>query len=132
MAATKTQRVHNYSSSRIGVVDLTGDNSYPTGGYPVTAADFGLTDIIHVAIQQGRVGLIFEYDYVNQKVIFRYPTGGATASPAALAVPAVTTGASTASAVNATTPALTPGQAKELLATTDVTTVSIRLVAWGS
>lgn len=131
MAATKTQRVHNYSCSRIGVLDLTGDTSYPAGGYSVTPADFGLTDLIHVAIQAGPSGLIFEYDYVNQKVIFRYPTGGGSASPAAIADPVGSTGGTAVTASAATLP-IVPGRGKELLATTNVAAVSVRLVAWGS
>lgn len=131
MATTKTQRVHNYSYSRIGVLDLLCDNSYPTGGYPVTAADFGLNDVI-VVIPQGAGGLLFEYDYANKKLLVKYPTGGATASPAALAAPTVTSGASSATAVNATTPALTPGQGKEVANATDLSSITVRLVALGS
>lgn len=131
MAVTKKQRVHNYSYSRIGILDVVLDNSYTTGGYAITPADFGLNDII-VVIPQGVGGLLFEYDYANQKLLAKYPTGGATASPAALAAPTVTTGASTASAVNATTPALTPGQGKEVANATDLSTLTVRLVALGS
>lgn len=130
-ALIKKKRVHNYSYSRIGVLDVTLSSSYPTGGESITPADFGLNDII-VVIPQGSSGLLFEYDYANQKLLAKYPTGGATASPAALAAPTVTTGASTASAVNATTPAITPGQGKEVLNTTDLSTITVRLVAFGS
>lgn len=133
MAITKTQRVHNYSYSRIGILDLALDNAYPTGGYSLTPADFGLNDVIHVAIEHMVSGLVFRYDYANRKLMAFYPTGGATASPATPAAPQVTSGASSATAVNATTPALTPGQGKELPNNADLSGVtSLRVVAWGS
>lgn len=71
MSATKTQRVHNYGYSRVGIIDFTGDATYVAGGYSVTPADFGLTDIIHVAHQQGTAGISFAYDYANQKVLLK-------------------------------------------------------------
>lgn len=131
MTATLTQRVHNYSYSRIGVLDFTGDASYPTGGYPVTAANFGLTDVVAVVVQAGPSGLLFEYDYANQKLVIRYPTGSSLASPAAIGDPIINAGGTTVTGSAATGP-IAAGRGKELANATNCAAVTARLVAWGS
>lgn len=108
---------------RKGTITL---NTYATNGVAVTAALFELPGTIAELDIGPSGGLIFEWDKTNSKIKAFYPTGGATASPAALAAPQVTTGASTASAVNATTPALTPGVAKEVLNATDLSSITTR------
>jgi hypothetical protein len=115
-----------HGNMRVAFRDVTFSNSYATGGESITPAQVGVNKIFQVLPDQGVSGLLFNYDYVNSKLKATYPTGGATASPAALAAPQVTTGASTASAVNATTPALTPGQGKEVAAATDLSSVVVR------
>lgn len=103
---------------RKGTINL--GSSYNTGGMAVTAANFEFPGTIAELDLGPTGGLIFEWDKTNGKVKAYYPTGGATASPAATGDPKVSTGASTASAVNATSPALTPGLGKEVAASTDL------------
>lgn len=49
------------------VVTVTFDNSYPTGGEPLTAADIGRTRILHVDASPAG-GFIYEYDHTNSKL----------------------------------------------------------------
>jgi hypothetical protein len=51
------------------VADVTFDNSYPTGGESLTAADLGLPDVVHLEARQKGVGTrIAEYDYSGSKL----------------------------------------------------------------
>lgn len=117
---------------RYVAADCQFDNSYGTGGESLTASDLGYPGgTIQLLLNGEPGGLLIDYDYTNSKLLVRYPTGGATAAPTSVsAVPAVTSGASTASAVNATTPALTPGVGKEVGNTTDLSTITVRVLAF--
>lgn len=110
---------------------FTFSNSYTTGGESLTPAMVGLGIIDSLDINQGIGGLIFRWDKANQKVLAFYPTGGATASPGAIADPKVTSGASSATAVNATTPDITPGRAKEVAAATNLSAITFDFEACG-
>ena len=112
------------------VYDVTLDSSYPAGGEAITAAEVGLRVIEgarFIGFNAAASLMLLAWDPTNGKVIVNYPTGGATAAPAALADPISTTGASTASAVDATQPNITPGRGKEVLATTDLSTLVTRM-----
>lgn len=53
------------------VVDITLDNAYPTGGYPLTAQSLGIGlngQILFVDPATVKSGYMFEYDQVNQKL----------------------------------------------------------------
>lgn len=51
------------------VQDVTLDNSYPTGGYPLTLSQLGCDLFCHeVRAQQGVGGNTFQYDYTNKKL----------------------------------------------------------------
>ncbi len=153
------------------IVKLTLDNNYPAGGYALTPALFGL--VAFAAMRTGVSGLIFpsvlsgygaggfalefDVDLITGNLRAYYPTGGATASPAALTdpvggVPGVgtlavtTTPAAGATAMTSTAaqpamagvisgalagPALTPGRGKEVAAATDLSTFSVVMLAVG-
>jgi hypothetical protein len=117
---------------------LVGPTSYSTGGVPVTASLFNLSVLDHVIIQ-GVTGAFLDanWDDVNKKIILSYPTGGATA-PASLSAPAATsTPASGATAVtsSAAQPAIpvtfVAGLGKEVAASTDVSSVTVKVLVFG-
>ena len=58
------------------VMEVTGDSSYPTGGYSMTPANVGLSRILYVDLASAG-GYLLEYDYTNQKVKFYRETGAA-------------------------------------------------------
>lgn len=63
------------------IAEVTFDNSYPTGGEPVTPAQFGVRSIDMMLITNNG-GYIFEYDHVNNKIkAYNSTTGVALASP---------------------------------------------------
>lgn len=115
--------------------DVTLDNSYVGGGMVILAATVGFRVLLGARVIGGNAAAgayNWWWDTANSKLMAFYPTGGATASPAAVADPKVTTGASTASAVDATTPNITPGKGKELLGTTDASTLRVRVQFFGN
>ena len=65
-----------------GVVDITFDNSYPTGGEAVTAANLGLRtlyNLITPPIRAGsNLGFVTSWDHVNRKIVV-YESGTADA-----------------------------------------------------
>lgn len=124
MVGTLSTRGHR----REALVDIACDTSYVTGGYSITPSLIAGFNARIDAVEPvtGNGGLIAEWDTTNNKLKVLYPTGGGAAAPAALAAPIVTSGASTASAVSATTPTLTPGIGKEVLNTTNLSTITFR------
>lgn len=63
------KRVHLPAGKGV-VADITFDNSYPTGGESLAAADVGLSSIEYVkAEQKGVASRICEYDYANSKLM---------------------------------------------------------------
>lgn len=56
------------------ILNVTADNSYPTGGYAITPSRYGLTKLDMVFIDGGN-GYGVQYDYTNNKIMF-YTTAG--------------------------------------------------------
>ena len=50
------------------VAELTGDASYATGGYPLTAKQLGLNVVENVLPQSPAGGKFWEYDFANEKI----------------------------------------------------------------
>lgn len=50
------------------VAELTGDTSYATGGYPLTAKQLGLNVVENVLPQSPAGGKFWEYDLANNKL----------------------------------------------------------------
>jgi hypothetical protein len=121
----------------IQTVKLTGPTSYTTGGIAISASQFNFFILDHLIIKSVSGGLIAQWDETNSKIILLYPTGGATA-PASLGAPTSTaTPASGATAVTSTAaqPAIpvtkVAGVAKEVAASTDVSSIVIEVMAFG-
>lgn len=112
----------------VGILHLS--TTYAAGGDSYTPSMFGMSSLEALIVPGG--SLVFQDDHANSKIKAFYPTGGATAAPAAIANPIVTTGGATASAVDAVTPNITPGQGKEAAVNTDLSGVSIAFIALGS
>jgi len=124
-----------WGKHRVSVWDFTGGSTdYVAGGYPLTAAQFGLYQITGIKAVGGNpaaAAYLVHYDTVNQKLMFEYPTGGGFNSPASLPDPVLGSGTVTASAVNSTDPALVPGRGKEVAAATDLSSLTVRLLVFG-
>lgn len=118
--------------------DVTFDNSYVAGGMAVTGREFNLgpgNSLLGMRFVGGNIAsgaLLFAFDHANSKIVCLYPSGGGAASPAALADPAITAGgvAVTSAAANGAAD-LTPGRGKEVAAATNLTTISVRVDAFG-
>lgn len=111
MAAAITNLSRGVPGSSIdSTIILTGDTSYPTGGYVITAATFGLTLLrgIKAAFFTTIAGAAFEV-----AVVPTFNADGVTLASVAVALVVGTTGAQVAAAV-------------------DVHTVGIQLVATGN
>ena len=61
-------RNHVFGNRREVVVDFTLDNSYPTGGYPLTYATLGVDIAPDTVVAHSSTGHTFGYDYANQKL----------------------------------------------------------------
>ena len=134
MAVATITRVPNsenvYGKHRSIMVDVVGPSTYAANGIPIAATYLGGKVILAAtvnAINAPASRLLAYYDPVVGALRVSYPTGGATASPGALADPISTSGAATASAVDAVTPNITPGRGKEVAANTDLSTCSWRV-----
>lgn len=102
MAATITVNSVAVPGDRhFAIADVTFDSSYPTGGYAVTPATFGLTSSIDFLVANDAAGYNVRFDNVNSKIML-YDTGAS--SGAVLA---------------------------ETASTTDVHTVTTRVLAFG-
>jgi len=135
--------------------DIALDTSYVTGGYAVTAANFGagrtLVGMQFVGGNAASGQAIAAFDTVNSKIKMWFPTGGAsaptsltapvTAAPGAGTFAATATPASGATAVTSTSaqpaipvvftgalaaPALTGGSGIEIGSTADLHTLTYR------
>jgi hypothetical protein len=130
------------------VYDVALDTSYPSGGYAITPSSLALTNILGIKVIGGNPAaavLKYHWDTTNGKLICLYPTGGGNASPAALSDPsgtvanatipagatAVTSTAANGAIVTVPNPTLTPGRAKEVAAGTDLSSITVRLLAFG-
>jgi len=124
-----------WGKHRVVVYDITGDTSYPTGGYAVTAAGFGMRRIYGMKDIGGNATsarLMYRFVTTNTKIIFEYPTGGGATTPTTLSDPAIAAGAVavTSAAANGSADVV-PGRGAEVGATTDVSTVTVRFLIIG-
>ena|SRR5437660_9612434 len=120
----------------VQVGDLALDNSYPTGGYALTGANFGLRSLAGLQILgiKGTLAnsgsLLPWFDLTNGKLMMFYPSGGGAASPAALSAPAVAAGGTgMTSAAASGTADLVPGQGKQVANATDLSTITLTVKA---
>lgn len=139
MALTITKvKVANLGSAKAVVADLDFDSSYPTGGESLTPANLGL-DTIDFLLAEPQDGLVYEYDYTNEKLIAYeqgFTTGSTTAADATSGTLvediAGTEGTFRAMGVAVDTDILF-GKLKECAATTDLSGVTdVRVIAFGN
>lgn len=125
-----------WGKHRVRQFDVTGDAAgYLAGGYGFAASDVGFRRLTGVKVIGGNAvaaRLIAFWDSTNQKIMFLYPSGGGAASPAALADPAVAAGAVAVTSAAANGAAdLVPGRGKEVADATDLSGVTVRVLAIG-
>lgn len=86
-----TKQLFKMGSKNACLCDVTGDASYPAGGYAIDPVLLGMSKIEGCMCLGGNAAggtVLPHWDIANAKLMAIYPTGGAAASPAALAAPA--------------------------------------------
>lgn len=127
-----------YGRTRRKVFDITLDTSYSTGGLAIAAAAVGLR-----VIQGGRIiggnaaAKVLQYHIDTTttpgaaKLIALFPTGSTLAAGTALADPILNAGGTAVTASAATGP-FAAGQAKEVGATANLSTLIVRVEFFGN
>jgi len=64
---------------RGGYVDITLDGAFPTGGWPITAANLVLNTLHNLIPPASKNGFPLEFDHVNSKIIAYQEADGASA-----------------------------------------------------
>ena len=84
MAKTISNVIHDKSQRhKVVYATVAADASYATGGYPVTAAEFGMTQILDVSLSTVGVGTHFAvFDYTNSKIMVFVAAGTQVANAA--------------------------------------------------
>jgi hypothetical protein len=125
-----------WGKHRVSVWDVAGDTNYIAGGYALTAANFGMRRIYGAKQIGGNAAagrLMTHIDTVTASgpfLMFLYPTGSTLASPSAIGDPILNAGATAVTASAATGP-FAAGRGKELLAATDASSITVRLLVIG-
>lgn len=116
---------------------ITFDDSYPTGGEAITAANFGFSSTIYVLELGKDDGLMFQFDRTNSTIMAYFPTGGASSpttvgAPTATAtLPSGTTTVTSSSANPTPTVTLVAGAGKECGSGCNLSAVIIQVFALG-
>ncbi len=140
MAATVTldkDTLDSWGKARVAIATVTGDAAgYLTasGGIVLEASQFGmkvLRGLYVIAANPVAAGLIAAYDPAAKGLRVFYPTGGAMASPAALADPKAVASNVGADTITIDPVPITPGQGKEVADATDLTTATWTVLAVG-
>jgi hypothetical protein len=66
--ATRIPVAGGVGGYHLSIKDVTFDNSYATGGEPLTAGDLGLASIVFAAAMSAG-GYVFSYDVLNSKLL---------------------------------------------------------------
>jgi len=84
MAKTISNLIYDKSTRfKQTLMTVAADDSYPTGGYPLSAADCGLTEIVNVIATVDGVGTHFGvFDYTNSKLMVFVAAGTQVAGSA--------------------------------------------------
>lgn len=102
VSTTRTDTVGRYTKYTTGTI--TFDSSYPTGGEALLPTNVGLSSKVEFISVSPADGYVFEYDYANNKVKAYWPTSDATA----------------------------PCPGEEVAASTNLSTVTCRYIAFGN
>ncbi len=140
MAATVTvqQQLGGLGQAWVRQILITGDTSYVTGGYAITAAQLGLAlaapflFLCEPATDSG-TGAVYlpVFDYTNMKLKFYYPQGGASAGTND-GTGTVTTGVTAMTGTAATLAAINTAPAKEVQAARNLSLVTCRALVVGA
>lgn len=118
----------------MAVVDITFDSSYATGGEALTAAQLGL-NALDIILCETRSGYMFQYDHTNAKLQAYYPraavTGTLAASVDSGATPVTSSAANGAVITLSGNPAVAAAAGAEVTASTNLSTITTRIVAIG-
>lgn len=115
-----------FGNRRVKVVDVTFDASYPTNGESLTPANLGL-QTIDLVLASPDGGYLFAYDYTNEKLKAFTPVK----AQAAHSHTENTAGSYTQNATTETGGAISAAAAAEVANTTDLSSVTCRLIAIG-
>lgn len=110
---------------RMALVQVTFDNSYPTGGEDFTPGQVGMSEFNAVFADAGDRNV--EYDYPNKKLLVFQAPGGAAHTHTENTAAAYTQNATTGSAG-----AVAAGPNGEVAAATDLSAFTTRLFVIGS
>ena len=126
-----------YGNKYIDTYDVTFDTSYPAGGEAILPKELGRGEILGAKILGGNAAaavLLYHWVVTTYKLMAMFPTGGGATAPTSLTAPVVAvTVPSGATAVTSTaaqpdlTETFTPGQAKEVGATIDLSSITLRI-----
>lgn len=135
MALTVTVQKRFKFGNGYGVVaDVQFDNSYPTGGESLTKDSFSLNNIDFV-LPSTAAGYMFEYDHTNSKLKALTPRAaisGTLAATVNTGATAVTSTAANGAIITLTgTPAVAAGAGAEVANATDLSAVTVRVIAVG-
>lgn len=78
------------AKQRISVTTITGDASYATGGYAITANQVGFSRITAVLVVGANTGYVPVWDSTNSKLKVFYADNNAVVDSALIEVPAAT------------------------------------------
>lgn len=120
---------------RFASVTIAFDSSYPTGGESLTPEDLGLRTIDFMNIE-AKSGIVFEYDYTNEKVLAYVPgmTVGADGAEVLIDAPLSGVGSSTTQSVGVVDASVATrfGVMLEVASTEDLSSItSVRVFAIG-
>lgn len=120
---------------KVVVADITYDSSYASGGESLTPAMLGL-NTIDLMLTSIKSGYLFEYDYSNQKLKALYArpavTGTLAASIDSGATPVTSSAANGAVVTLSGNPAVAAAVAGDVTASTDLSTITVRVMAFGT
>lgn len=80
-------------NTEMRIIQITGDSSYPTNGWALTPANLRLSTIDFISVPAAG-GIVFEYDYTNQKLKAYRQKDPGNAGGADIALPEVGNGVS--------------------------------------
>lgn len=143
-ASVTIKKRGKFGNGFVVVADVTFDDSYPTGGEALTAQQFGLT-VLDFVLPSPASGYLFEFDHANKKLKAFTPTvqhthdlllTGGQAAGDAIQVNATVVGKTAAGNVTAAGGVSniqnkTAAAATEVADTTNLSAVTVRVIAIG-
>ena len=136
MALTLSEvKKSKFLNEKVIISDITFDSSYATGGESLTPAQFGLVSI-DLVLAETASGYMFQYDYTNSKLKAFYPRAAITdtlaiSAHAAGATPVTSDAATMAAHTLSGVAGVAAGAGAEVTATTNLSSVVVRIIVIG-